>query len=83
MQCLEVLPNLGWVDCIPHGKCRSVRNKFQRLCSRCEVPTGELESNTKVYPVRDYARYQPFKCGHWIAETDNHITPPNLGISFG
>jgi len=53
------------------------------VCPRCEVGMGELESNTKVYPFRDYARYQCFKGGNRIAEIDDNSTPASLGISFG
>jgi len=53
------------------------------VCPRCEVPTGEMLSNTKVYPVRDYAKYQGFKSGNRMAETDDDITPATLGITFG
>jgi len=44
---------------------------------------GELGSNTKFYPVGDYASYQRFKDGNQIAEMDHNITPASLGISFG
>jgi len=53
------------------------------VCPRCDVPTREFGSKTKVYPVRDYARYQRFKGGNPIAETDDHIRPASLGIRFG
>ena len=54
------------------------------VCPTCEVPTRELGSNRKVYPVRDYARYHHYDNENWLAETDdNDITPQSLGIRLG
>ena len=54
------------------------------ICPTCEVPTRELGSNRKVYPVRDYARYHHYDNENWLAETDNNdITPESLGIRLG
>jgi len=47
------------------------------------VPTEEFRSTIKVYPDRDYARYQYFQDGNRIAETDDNITLASLGICFG
>ena len=78
-RCFPILA--GWI--VDHMENVALHRIKSNVSPRCKVPTGELESNTKVYPVRDYTRYQCFKDGNRIAETDHDITPASLGISFG
>jgi len=52
------------------------------ICLECEMPTGELGSNSRVYQVRDYTRYEPFKEENKITQKDHDIICPGPGMCF-